>query len=403
MVQSEDAENTENTLSLRLSIFYGALFLGLGVYLPFFPVWLRAQGLDAGEISVVLACQMAVRIGSGPWFSFLADRTQSRRGLLIALSAAALASLCLLAVVEGFVAIVIVATVASAVWTPILPLIETLTVAESEAGRADYGRTRLWGSLTFILGSIGGGYVLKSADPGSVLWMLVGSYALMTAASLALPGDTRSAAPGAGTAKGRIRFANVLPVVGNPLFLTFLGAASLIQASHAFYYGFGTLHWQSLGIDDGVIGALWSLGVIAEVILFMVSRRAVTAIGPVGLIVAGGLGALVRWTLTAFDPGVEWLFVIQAGHGLTFGAAHLGAMHFIARAAPADYHATAQGVYGAFSGGIVMAVVMAASGTLYAQYGGHGYLVMAVFGALGAILGAVLLRRWNGGRLVTSA
>ena len=391
------------SLGSRLSTFYGALFLGLGVYLPFFPVWLRGQGLDAGEISAVLACQMAVRIGSGPTFAFLADRMRSRRGLLIALSAAALASLCLLAVVQGFIAILIVAVVASAVWTPILPLIETLTVAESEAGRTDYGRTRLWGSLAFIAGSVGGGYVLKGAEPGVVLWLLIAAYALMVLAALALPRDAAGKAPEPALALGQIRFANVLPVVTHPLFLVFLGAASLIQASHAFYYGFGTLHWQSLSIDDGVIGALWSVGVIAEVVLFVVSRRAVAMIGPVGLIALGGLGALVRWTLTAFDPGVEWLFVIQVGHGLTFGASHLGAMHFIARAAPTDYHATAQGLYGAFSGGMIMAVAMAASGALYDQYGGHGYLAMAGCGAVGAVLAMLLARRWSGAGLVRAA
>lgn len=390
----------QKTLGPRLSTFYGALFLGLGVYLPFFPVWLRAQGLDAGEISAVLACQMAVRIGSGPWFAFLADRMRSRRGLLIALSIAALASLCLLAVAEGFVAILIVAIVASAVWTPILPLIETLTVAESEAGRTDYGRTRLWGSLAFIVGSIGGGYVLKGAEPGAVLWMLLASYVLMVLTSFSLPRDAGHGTLDEAPAPGRLRFANVLPMVGHPLFLIFLGAASLIQASHAFYYAFGTLHWQSLGIDDGVIGALWSVGVIAEVVLFMVSRRAVAAVGPVGLIAIGGLAALVRWTGTAFDPGVEWLFLIQVAHGLTFGASHLGAMHFIARAAPADYHATAQGLYGAFSGGMVMAVAMAASGSLYAEYGGSGYLAMAACGAAGAALAVLLARRWAGARLL---
>jgi len=391
------------SLGSRLSAFYGALFLGLGVYLPFFPVWLRGQGLEAGEISAVLACQMAVRIGSGPSFAFLADRMRSRRGLLIALSVASLASLCLLAVVQGFIAILIVAIVASAVWTPVLPLIETLTVAESEAGRTDYGRTRLWGSLTFIAGSIGAGYVLRSADPDAVLWLLIAAYAFMVLCAFALPRDAAGGTHKTALGLGQIRFAAVLPVVTHPLFLIFLGAASLIQASHAFYYGFGTLHWQSLGIDDGVIGALWSVGVIAEVVLFVVSRRAVAMIGPVGLIALGGLGALVRWTFTAFDPGVEWLFLIQVGHGLTFGASHLGAMHFIARAAPADYHATAQGLYGAFSGGMVMAVAMAASGSLYAQYGGHGYLAMAACGAVGAVLAMLLARRWSGAGLLQAA
>ena len=91
--------------ALRLSLFYGALFLGLGVFVPFFPVWLQARGLDAAEISIVLAAQMAVRIGTGPAFAFIADRTGDRRLLLSCLSAAALVLMALLAVVSGFIAI----------------------------------------------------------------------------------------------------------------------------------------------------------------------------------------------------------------------------------------------------------------------------------------------------------
>ena len=383
------------SVGLRLSLFYGALFLGLGIFVPFFPVWLLAKGLDAGQISLVLAGQMAVRIGSGPFFTFLADRTGDRRLMLCCLSAAAFVSMVLLAAVSGFAAILCLAIAMSVVWTPIIPLIESLAVLESENGGADYGRTRLWGSLTFILGSTGGGYALTWFEPGSIIWVLVGAYLLMLAAAILLP--AASAAQAAHS--DRLRFAGVLPVLRHPVFLAFLGSASLIQASHALYYGFGTIHWQSVGIGDGVIGGLWAIGVIAEVVLFTFARRSVSLVGPLGLVAVGGVSAALRWPLTALDPGVAWLVLIQIGHGLTFGATHLGAMHFIVRAAPARYHATVQGVHAAFAGGIIMAAVMSVSGTLYAACGAMGYLAMAGLAAAGVLAALVAALLWDGGEL----
>lgn len=399
----ENAEQSELTgavpsVGFRLSLFYGALFLGLGIFVPFFPVWLREQGLDVAQISVVLACQMAVRIGSGPAFSFLADRLGDQRSVLIGLSCAALLTTLLLSVASGFVAILCLAALASIVWTPILPLTEALAVMESEAGGADYGRTRLWGSLGFIAGSVGGGYTMGITGADFIVWMLVGSYLLMAASSFWLPRNRKRKS----SVQQKIRFGDALPVLRHPVFLAFLGAASLIQASHAFYYGFGTLQWQEAGIADDVIGALWAVGVIAEVVLFIFAQRSLKAAGPVGLIVLGGAAAVLRWCLTALDPGVAWLVAIQVSHALTFGATHLGAMHFIARATPSHVHATVQGVHSAVAGGIVMAIAMWGAGALYAAYGVLGYFAMAGLGLSGTVFAVFVAVRWRGGELVQS-
>ena len=393
MADRSDAGTTQ--AGLRLSLFYGAFFLGLGIFVPFFPVWLKEQGLDAAQISMVLACQMAVRIGSGPLFAFLADRLGDRRFLVSVLSVAALACMALLAAVSGFPAILLLAVAMAVVWTPIMPLIESLAVRESEAGGADYGRTRLWGSLTFIVGSVGGGYALTFTGPQLIIWFLTGAYLLMAIASFLLPAERGGRDPAA----HGLRFSGVLALLRHPVFFAFLCSASLIQASHALYYGFGTIHWQEIGIADDVIGGLWAIGVIAEVVLFTFSRRALALAGPLGLVTLGGGAAVVRWCLTAFDPGVAWLVLIQVGHALTFGATHLGAMHFIARAAPARYHATVQGIHAAVAGGVVMAVVMSGSGALYASYGANSYLAMGVLGGLGGLAALIAAALWNGREL----
>ncbi len=80
-----------------------------------------------------------------------------------------------------------------------------------------------------------------------------------------------------------------------PAFLAIAAAGSLIQASHAAYYGFSTLDWSAKGFDGVTIGVLWALGVAAEIVLFAFAARLPARFGPVTLILIGAAGGIVRW------------------------------------------------------------------------------------------------------------
>jgi len=92
----------------------------------------------------------------------------------------------------------------------------------------------------------------------------------------------------------RISLADAVKLAQSPSFPLFLLAASMIQASHALYYAFGTLHWRARGFADGSIGVLWALGVIAEIGLFAASGRVLAKRDAAWLLLAAGLAAAVR-------------------------------------------------------------------------------------------------------------
>src|SRR5207247_4275206 len=142
-------------------------------------------------------------------------------------------------------------------------------------------------------------------------------------------------------------------------FLAVAAGAGLIQASHAIYYGFATLDWRAAGLGGGEIGALWALAVVAEIALFAVSGR--LPLAPTTLLMIGAAGAAVRWVAMAFAPPLPVLALLQRLHALSFGATHLAAIGFVARAAPAALGATAQG-HLAVALGLVMAAAMGISG-----------------------------------------
>jgi PPP family 3-phenylpropionic acid transporter len=186
-------------------------------------------------------------------------------------------------------------------------------------------------------------------------------------------------------------------------FLIFLAAASFDQASHAFYYGYGGLHWRALGYSGALIGTIWPLGVIAEAMLFSVSLRLFRAIGATRLLLLGGIGCAVRWSILAFDPPLALVIFAQLLHGASYALAHLGAMYFIVKAVPPRLSATAQSLYAVMSSGVVMGLATYASGPLYERYGGRTYLLMAAMGVVTIFTSLWLGRAWHGGRITQGA
>jgi PPP family 3-phenylpropionic acid transporter len=385
----------------RLSLFYGAIFLLIGFHLPYFPVWLNWRGLSPGEIGIILSAPLAVRIFITPAISFCADRIGNRRLVLILLAWGSLCGLFLFTFAYGFWAILSVAILASLFWTSIMPVTEAVAMDGVRRAGHDYGRIRLWGSLTFIAASFGGGIGLQYWGAPAALWLMIGATACIVITAHLLPRPAGKGRLKAATAQPQIRVKNAVSLMRSPLFLLFLFATGLVQSAHAVYYAFGTIHWQSLNISPGVIGSLWAVGVIAEILLFMFSGRVVRSLGTTNLICLAALAAVIRWTITAFSPPLWLLFPTQVLHGLTFGAAHLGAVHFISDAVPEEASGTAQGLYAACSAGIAMGAAILASGPLYASLGGYAYLAMAAL-ALGSLAGATLLaRKWRGEKLIT--
>jgi PPP family 3-phenylpropionic acid transporter len=277
--------------------------------------------------------------------------------------------------VTGVTAILVALTLAAFFYTPLMPLADAYALRGLAQRGVSYGPVRLWGSAAFIAGSFGAGLLLEWIAPGNLIWLLVAAMLPAAFAACAL-GPVSAAAPAklkrTASAKGLLR---------NPAFLLVALATSLIQASHAVYYGFSAIDWQGDGLDSTAIGALWALGVVAEIVLFAVSGR--LRLGPIALLVLGGTGGLVRWGAMALDPAPIWLPLLQCLHALSFGATHLGAMAFMLRAAPAEIGATAQG-YLAVAQGLVMAAAMGLAGLLYARYGNLAYAAMAVMAAAGS-------------------
>lgn len=371
-------------MAVRFSFYYAAIFLAVGVHLPFWPAWLEYRGLDPAEISLILSVGVWVRAFANPVVAHFADRTGAHKKIIMISAGGGVITYALFGIADGFVALFVVNILASAMFMALIPLGENLATRASVEHGFDYGRVRLWGSITFILAAYAGGWVVERSGDAAILWMIIAALVAAFIAGFGLPERPTRDRP-------QVRFPAFVLLRRKP-FLAFVAAVGLLQSSHAVLYVFGTIHWRAAGLPDDVIGALWAEGVIAEIILFAFSGAVVARLSPIKLMWIAAAAGIVRWAILANSTDLGVLFATQWLHGLTFGAAHLAAMHHMLRTIPEHMSASAQSLYSGLATGLVMGLAMLVTGSLYAQFGGGAFYAMIALSAAGGLAAIYLMR-----------
>ena len=391
--------NPAPNLGFRIALFYGALFVVYGMHVPYTPVWLEWRGLSAGEISVVMALPLFLRLFVTPSLALAADRRGNHRQMLIWLAWSSLGLALLLSQSASFWPILLLAVGLVLCNSTIMPLTETIAVLGVRLAGLDYGRVRLWGSLTFVAASFAGGFAIQHFGGAAGIWLVVCGCVLTVIAAHLLP---RLPDPPMAVAAGGPIWKAEEPrrLLASPVFVAFLLAAGGVQAAHATFLTFGTLIWQHQGLSGGMAGLLWAIGVFAEVALFAMSGTLIARFGAVAFLIAGAATSAVRWAVMAFDPPLALLLPLQLLHGATYGATHAGAIHFIHQAVPRSVSGSAQALYATVGAGLAMGIATLIAGRIYAGFGsGPSYAAMAVISLVSLAAAWRLQQIWDGQQL----
>ncbi|MDQ8728458.1 MFS transporter [Bradyrhizobium sp. LHD-71] len=357
-------------------MFYAAIFALSGAYMPFFPLWLQAVGLEPALIGVVVAVPTAARLLAVPIITAWAGRHDLLRGALICTVCVTFAGFLALGAMRSAVTIAIVLWLLAWAWTAAVPLADAFALRGVAYHRCDYGPIRLWGSVGYVAAALAAGLLGSRFGNINLIWAIAGVAGLCALSSFwlmpagpAMPGALQVSKPGA--------------LLRTPAFLAILGAAALIQGSHSAYYTFSAISWQDAGMTSTTISLLWAFCVVVEIVLFAVSPR--LGLSPAALIAIGGAGAALRWLIMTQEPPLAVLAGAQALHALSFGATHLGTMGLLASLVPGRIMANAQGFI-ATATGIVMASTGIACGWAFASVGQSIYYGMAAMALAGTIV-----------------
>jgi len=359
-----------------LSFFYGTTFGMLGSYLPFFPVWLKAVGIEASWIGIITAVPALTRFTILPLVTAFAERRQTTREAIIVTAFATALGLTVVGTQHQALPLFLVFAVTCCLWTPTAPLTDAYALRGVVHYGLNYGPLRLWGSAAFVIGALLCGLLIDVIAPERLIWIIAATAGLSALASLGLqPIDgPRTSEPGHRGAGALLRDGG---------FLAIIVASALIQGSHAAYYIFASIVWKQAGFGGLTIAMLWSLGVLAEIVLFALSPR--FALPSAVLVMIGALSAVARWIITAQQPPIAILAIVQLAHGLTFGLTQVGTMGLLVHYVPGHVMARGQGYLAACSG-IVASSTSILSGIVYARYGQGVYYVMAAMAASGALV-----------------
>jgi PPP family 3-phenylpropionic acid transporter len=363
----------------RLSGFYFFYFALLGAYIPYWGLYLQDRGFNALEIGYLTGAVMATKVIAPSLWGWLADRTGQRLRVVRLGSLLALACFCGIFFSSGFASLLLVVVAYSFFWNAVLAQFEVITLDHLGKAYNRYSQVRVWGSVGFIGTVLALGLVF---DILAISWLPL-IMALLLAGiwmcSLWVSGASVERRPGAAQGLGQ--------VLRNNTVWAFLLVCFLLQVAHGPYYTFFSLYLEGLSYSRVTIGQLWALGVLAEVLLFLVMHRLLPRFGVRHIMIASLLLAVLRWLLIGY--GAESLGVLvfaQCLHAASFGAFHAVSIELIRRNFPAALAGQGQAIYSGISFGAGGAVGAVLSGYLWQQNPQFTFLLASVASGLACLL-----------------
>jgi len=356
------------------------LYFGvLGIYLPYFNLYLHQLDFSGTEIGIISALRSLCLVLFSVLWSLAADRYDARRAVYRLCLFAAAAIWPLYFGTDDFAGMAAVTLLYGIFFSPIISFMEAFTLEGLGAAKGTYGRIRLWGTVAFILSVTSLGPVIDRTGIRVILWLIFAGGLLQSVSALAIP---RVAVDRDSPFAGSARF------LRKPETLGYLGAAFLMLVSHGTFYGFFSIHLEGLGFDGAFIGFTWALAPLSEILVMVYSDRIFRRFSVANVLrFAFGIAAL-RWLILFLTANPAVVLASQIFHAATYGAFHIAGLLYMDRMAPNRSKTLAQSVNGALTYGLGMMVGLFLNGFLYERI---GPFALFGFSSLTAAAGGLLL------------
>jgi PPP family 3-phenylpropionic acid transporter len=328
----------------RLAAWYFFYFAYIGAFAPYFALYLQGLDYSPWEIGVLMSVGQAMRLFAPPLWGWLADHIGKRAGVVRASAVLSALGFGVFFVTIEFWGLFLGLFLMSFFWSAALPLVEALTLDHLRDRAERYGRIRLWGSVGFIAAVVGVGAMLDRFPLSSLLGACFAFLLGIVACAMLL----RDAAPVASE-----RNSPALSVVlRHGAVLALLAASFFMSAAHGPFYVFFSIHLDTHGYDKSIIGILWSLGVIAEIGVFVAMPRLLRRFSLRGILLASFVLAVLRFLIIGWEVDSPALLLLaQLAHGATFGAHHAAGVAALNRWFAPQQRARVLALYGSISFG----------------------------------------------------
>ncbi len=378
-----EADYSRRSAHLRMSLYYVAFFSVYGIAIPLWPRWLEHY-ISVEYVGIVMGAAYWAKLIFVPMTSWIADVTGNRKSILISLALFVIAALILLPYMDGWFLYALIWGAAGAALSSAVPLSDGLTLRAQQTIGIDFGKARLWGSLSFIAFSLLVGAMADQygIDTIYVAMLLTGAFLLFV--SFLLPGIRTQ------PEEGKVPFFRPLALPNFPLFVV---TVSLLLSTLAGLFGFCAFLWSNLCYTNAEITLFCVIGVVAEIGMFAVSGRLIGRFGATPMIAVAALGGMVRWLLLAIASSPIIIGLAQMLHALTFALLYMAFIAYIGKRVPPAISASAQGLYDSLAMGVFFGIFTIAAGWLHQQDGSYNFLFMSLLSAIGLVLALILWRQ----------
>ncbi|MDH5444573.1 MAG: MFS transporter [Gammaproteobacteria bacterium] len=374
----------QKPLYWRLSGFYFFYFASLGALIPYWGLYLDSLGFSATDIGSLMAIIMATKVISPNIWGWIADHTGKRMAIVRLGSLLAAMSFVGIFFTEHFWWLALVMLCFSFFWNAALPQFEATTFHHLQSETHRYSSIRLWGSIGFILAVWGLGEVFGEIGVRLLPHILLALFVGIWLSSLFVPEE----------AAGHLKLEHepLRKLLLHPAVIGLLISCFLMQASHGPYYTFYSIYMTEQGYELWVIGAMWAVGVIAEVLVFLRMHKLVPRYGLKPLLIASLVLASFRWVLIGLFPQSGLImFVAQCLHAASFGIYHATAIQLIHTYFKGPHQGKGQALYSSLSFGAGGAVGSFLSGYTWETIGGS---MTFVFSAIASLLAVIVVWRY---------
>ncbi|MBK9623086.1 MAG: MFS transporter [Rhodocyclaceae bacterium] len=302
----------------QLSLWYFVYFAFVGAYMPYFSLYLEAQNLAPNRIAVLMTLGQLVRLLMPMVWGWVSDSIGRRTPIIRA--SAALSTMVFVGYffTQDFILLVVVTALLHFFWCASLPLVEALTFSHLRHEPNFYGRIRVWGSIGFVVAVFCVGWWLDRHPISSLLGILWATLALTLVAAFVIRDAPTAPA---------IQVDEAIPSLRQSKVIALMLVGFLMSAAHGALYVFYSIHLAAHGYDNMAIGLLWSLGVIAEILVFIRMPRLANLDTLEKVLMACLALAVVRFLVIGwYADTVLLLIAAQVLHGATFGAHHVASV-----------------------------------------------------------------------------
>jgi PPP family 3-phenylpropionic acid transporter len=374
--------------SLNFALFFFAYYGYIGVFSPYASLYFADRGVSAVQIGVLMSMMQVMRIFGPNLWGWVADHTRRRVMVLRVTSAAAALVFCGMFWGETFAFFFVLMLALNLFTSAQGPLSEALMLSSMRGDLTHYGRLRLWGSVGFIVTVITAGQLLDWQGIGLMPWIALVLLVMVAAVAL----NMREEAPMSRSENTP----SVRQLLKQREVIAFFVSTFLMIAAHASLYVYYSLYLSQIGYSKTVIGLMWSLGVVAEILFFYFQAPLFRRFGVATLMLTSLLIGVVRFLMIGFGAeSVVMLLIAQILHAATFGVHHSASVATLQRWFAGPLQARGQALFISVSYGLGGSLGGLLLSACWDTFGARlVYMIAALFCFAGWIA-AALSYRWQ--------